>query len=116
MTTIRCKFPIATKKAPVVVQAPTPRVARQLAFAYHVERLIESGELTDYAAAAEALGVTRARITQIMKLLLLAPELQYRILLREIDASERALRAAVGQANWQEQLDLWAHTSKDSGS
>ncbi len=116
MTTIRCQFPIATKRVPVAVQAPTPRVARMLALAHHIERLVDEGTLADYAAAAGALGVTRARMTQVMKLLLLAPELQRRILLREIDASERALRVAVGEANWQKQLDLWSHTSKDSGT
>ncbi len=87
-----------------------------LALAHHIERLVEEGTLADYAAAAGALGVTRARMTQVMKLLLLAPELQYRILLREITASERGLRVLSAKSNWQEQLDLWASKSKDSAS
>ena len=45
------------------------------------------------------------------KLLLLAPEHQRRVLLREIDASERALRAAVGEPDWQKQRDLSPPTS-----
>ncbi len=116
MTTIRCQFPIATKRVSVAVQAPTPRVARMLALAHHIERLVNEGALADYAAAAGALGVTRARMTQVMKLLLLAPELQHLILLREIDATERGLRVLSAKPNWQEQLDLWTSTSKDSGS
>ena len=44
--------------------------------ALHVEWLIEDGELEDYADAARALGLTRARLTQVMNLLLLAPKIQ----------------------------------------
>ncbi len=111
MTTIRCQFPIATKRVPVAVQAPMPRVARMLALAHHIERLVDEKRLADYAAAAGSLGVTRARMTQVMKLLLLAPELQHRILLHEITASERGLRVLSAKSNWQEQLDLWAPAS-----
>ena len=82
------------------------RAARQLALAHHIERMVESGKLADYAAAARALGITRARLTQIMNLLLLAPVLQRRVLLGELDVSERALRATTGEPNWQVQLDL----------
>ena len=56
------------KKSPSV-----SRVARQLALAYHVERLIEDGVLKDYAEAARVLGITRARMTQVTNLLNLAP-------------------------------------------
>ena len=75
-----------------------------LALAHHIERLVEAGTLTDYAAAAGALGVTRARVTQLMNMLLLAPELQHGVLVGEIDASQRALRAAAGEASWTRQL------------
>ncbi|MEM7311170.1 MAG: hypothetical protein AAF682_31170 [Planctomycetota bacterium] len=82
---------------------PVSRAARQLALAHYVERLIEDGQLKDYAAAASALGLTRARLTQIMTLLLLAPELQERVLSGEMGGSERSLRGAVGEASWEAQ-------------
>ena len=52
------------------LQPPPPpsRAARMLALAHHVERLIEAGELTGYADAARGLGLTRARLTQVMNL------------------------------------------------
>ena len=42
------------------------RAARRLALAHFIERAIESGQIKDYADAARKLGVTRARLTQVM--------------------------------------------------
>jgi hypothetical protein len=67
------------------------RLARQLALAYEIDRLIEDGALT-YAEAAKRLGVSRARITQIANLRWLPVAVQERILAGEIDGSERDLR------------------------
>ena len=113
--TVRCKFAPAPKPAPgrAVLKAvrrrkPTgpSRAARMLALAHHVERQIEDGTIPGYAAAARALGVTRARVTQLMNLLLLAPELQARIASRELVVTERVLRQVVGEPLWEEQLVL----------
>ena len=51
-------------------------------------------------------GLTRARLTQIMNLLLLAPEIQCRIATGELPLIERALRRVVGEPDWDEQLVL----------
>ncbi len=75
-----------------------------LALAHHVERLIEAGELSGYAKAARAIGLTRARLTQVMNLMLLAPDIQESILLGELDGSERRMRTVVYQAEWPQQL------------
>ena len=107
--TVRCKFVPAAKPAPgravtKAVCSPLPngpsRTARMLALAHHIEHQIENGAIPDYAAAARALGVTRARLTQIMNLLLLAPEIQGRILRSELVPTERALRGVVGEPDW----------------
>ncbi len=74
-----------------------------LAFAHHVERLIDAGELSGYAEAARALGVTRARLTQIMKLLLLAPDVHEQILAGGLVGSERRLRRVVDEPIWSRQ-------------
>jgi hypothetical protein len=52
----------------------------RLALAYHVDRLIESGELRSHSVAASTLGVTKGRLARIMALLNLAPGIQERIL------------------------------------
>ncbi len=107
--TVRCKFVAATKRAPGrtvtrAAKSPKPRApsraARMLALAHHIERLIEAGELTGYSEAARSLGLTRARLTQVMSLLLLAPNTQERLLLGDLRASERALRAQVKEPAW----------------
>ena len=82
---------------------PVSRAARQLALAHHIERLVDAGELADYAEAARLLGLTRARVTQVMNLLLLAPEVQERVLCGDEPVSERHLRDAVGEPVWDAQ-------------
>ena len=57
-----------------------PRVAKLMALAIRFEDLIQRGEVTDYAELARLAHVTRARITQIMNLRLLAPDIQEAIL------------------------------------
>ena len=71
--------------------------------------MIGSGEIRDWAEAARWVGVTRARMTQIANLLLLAPKIQEGILslpnvARGPDpVTEHALRAAAAHADWQRQ-------------
>ena len=81
-----------------------------LALAHHIERLIEVGELTDYAEAAQALGLTRARLTQITQLLQLAPEVQEQVLLGTLTWTERRLRQVVREASWHRQLVVCGRT------
>ena len=90
-----------------------PRVVRMLALAYKIDRMIRDGELQDLADAARAVGVTRARMTQIANLLLLAPDIQEAILnlpparSRRDSVSERSLRTIVAEPNWDVQRRLW---------
>ena len=70
----------AASSAPRPTQGRVPRVARQLALAHKIEAMIREGELRDLADAARAMGLTRARVTQVMNLLLLAPAIQEAIL------------------------------------
>src|SRR6266849_9645735 len=86
-----------------------PRVTRLLALAHRIEVMIRSGEIRDWAGAARLAGVTRARMTQIAKLLLLAPRIQEGILnlsnvTRGPDpVTERVLRAAAAHVDWRSQ-------------
>jgi hypothetical protein len=58
-----------------------PRVAKLLALAHRFESLLHDGVVRDYAELGNLGHVTRARISQIMALLFLAPDLQEEILL-----------------------------------
>jgi len=68
------------------------RAARNLALAHHIERLIERGELRDYAHAAQRLGITRARMTQVMNLFLLPIAEQEDLILGRSARTEHAMR------------------------
>src|SRR5712691_9540922 len=97
-----------TEPVPVPV-GRVPRVTRFLALAHAIDGRIRSGEIRDWAEAARLVGVTRARMTQIAKLLLLSPRIQGAILnlsnvTRGADpVSERALRAATAHVDWRRQ-------------
>ena len=96
---------------PAPVRHPA-HVARMLALAHHFQRSIDRGLVPDRAAVARRLGLTRARITQFLDLLLLAPDLQAKVLEMEaVDGveptSERALRSLVHAGNWAEQRAAW---------
>lgn len=84
-----------------------------LALAHALQRRVDAGEFADYADMARALGFTRARITQLMDLLLLAPDIQHEILHLEVapgaqPISERALREGVLRSlDWSEQRRAW---------
>ena len=85
-----------------------PRVARLLALAHRFEKLIRDGEVRDYADLARLGHVTRARLSQIMDLLL-APDIQEAILFLPAVASgvdpmrERQLRQIVTVLDWAKQ-------------
>jgi len=89
------------------------RIARQLALAHDLQRRVDTGEFADYADMARSLGFTRARISQLMDLLLIAPAIQEEILFLEVppgtkQIAERALRSALLRSkDWAAQMQAW---------
>jgi hypothetical protein len=95
------------------------RVARLLALAHQIEAKVQSGVYDDLADAARKLGLTRARVTQIVNLTLVAPEIQEAILTwppivagRDL-ITERTLRAIVAEPPWPNQIALWNALRRD---
>jgi len=90
-----------------------PRIARLLALARHIDDLVRSGALGSYAAAARLGHVSRARISQILALLHLAPDLQEQLLFLQRPSRGRAapvLRQVLQVAaalDWDEQRRRW---------
>ncbi len=75
----------------------TPRVVELLRKAMGWQDLIESGKVAKQSEIARREGITRARVTQIMGLLRLAPEIQKQILsmpggVSRLAVTERMLR------------------------
>lgn len=98
------------KQEPKVPLPPSiPRVTRLMALAIKFQDMIDRGEVRDFADIARLGYVTRARMTQIMNLLLLAPDLQERLLsaTSETLSKERTLRNVVRIPDWPEQRKLF---------
>lgn len=91
-----------------------PRVARLVALAIRCEKLIRDGIVADQSELARFGHVTTARMTQIMSLLNLAPDLQEQILLlprteRGRDAvKETDVRPIATTLDWRKQRRMWA--------
>ena len=103
----------AARRATVAPQGRIPRVTRLLALAHRIDQMIAAGEIADWADAARRCGLTRARLSQIGNLLLLAPSIQDEILafapvtIGRDPVTERQLRPIVAEPDWSEQLKLW---------
>lgn len=91
-----------------------PRVARLMALAIKYDWLLRKGVVADLSELARLCHVTQPRMTQIMNLLHLAPDIQEAILhLPAIERGpdpvhERSLRQITCKVAWQEQRRLWA--------
>ena len=90
-----------------------PRISRLMALAIKFERLICEGEIRNYRALAEAGQISRARLTQIMRLTELAPSIQEELLflpktLAGPDrVTEKALRKVARSIDWDQQKQLF---------
>ena len=87
-----------------------PRITRLLALAIHFDGLIQSGVVSNYSELARLGYVTRARMTQIMNLLMLAPAIQEELLFLPRVEEGRGevclgeLQAVASVVAWREQL------------
>ena len=103
-------------------QGTVPRISRLLALAHHIQELIETGQARDLAEVARRGHVTRARVTQIMNMLLLAPEIQEEILFLPPTAKGkdpitlRGIREVVGNRFFDRQRTLWRRRRSASSS
>ena len=87
----------------------TPRVVELLRKAIEWQALLESGDDANQASIAHREGITRARVTQVMGMLRLAPEIQDQFLslpdmVRRPAISERALRPIAQIVNPEQQI------------
>lgn len=93
-------------------RARIPRITRLMALAIKFQDMVARGEVRDFADLARLGHVTRARLTQIMNLLLLAPQIQEEILRMSGQATmneicERDLRPVTRIDEWRSQRQAW---------
>jgi len=92
-------------------QPRIPRITRLMALAIKFQETVDRGEVRDYADLARLGYVTRARITQIMNLLNLAPDIQEELLHLaasvENRLAERQIRSITKIVPWTTQRKAW---------
>jgi hypothetical protein len=76
----RLAEPAPRPERPAIDPSTVPRITRMLVLAYHFERLVREGKVKNYAEIARMTGLSRARVTQIVNLTLIALVDQERIL------------------------------------
>ncbi len=91
-----------------------PRVTQVMALAIQFQEMVRTGEVRDCADLARLAGLTRERISQVMKLAWLAPDIQMEILYLpavhggRFPVSEVAARKIATVLSWAEQRAEWA--------
>ena len=131
MTTITCKVQFTTRNRRRCLaganeperrgpQARVPRISKLMALAIRFDQLLRDGTVRDMSELARLAHVTQPRMTQIMNLLHLAPDLQEELLFiapttngRE-HVHERAMRPLCAETSWPRQRRLWV-SMKPSG-
>jgi hypothetical protein len=99
-----------------------PRVARVMALALRFEGLIRQGAVKDYAELARLGHVTRARVSQVMNLLNLAPEIQEALLFLPLTQRGRdpmilaQLQPIASSPDWRKQRLLWKALASRAGT
>jgi hypothetical protein len=125
--TRRIHFTMADKGHREIKQGPAPvrdsaagrvpRVSRLMALAIKFDHLLATGAVGDQAELADLGHVTRARVTQIMNLMHLAPDIQEAILYLPRSThgrdpiTERDVRAVAAEVDWAKQRRLWRRCS-----
>lgn len=90
-----------------------PRIARLMALAIRMRELVDEKSVTDYAELARLAHVTRARMTQVMNLLSLAPDIQEEILFLPLSdggrdpVREKMIRPIASIPDWRKQRAMW---------
>ncbi len=97
-----------------------PRITKLMALAIRFDTLIQDGIVKDQAEIARLGHVSRARVTQIMNLLNLAPEIQEEILfLPRVEKGKdrihlKGVLPVAAEVKWEWQRRLWMSQVDDS--
>jgi len=90
-----------------------PRVARLMALALRLDELVRTSQVASYSALASLGHVTRARISQILNLIHLAPDIQEALLFLPPTVRGRDpiiladLQPIAAALDWRKQRRLW---------
>jgi hypothetical protein len=103
--------PSTPKPDPPAPVGRVPRISRLMALAIRCEQILRSGAVPDASALARLAHVSQPRMTQILNLTLLAPDIQEQLLFLDPvdegkpDVSEKGLRGVSAEVHWGRQRD-----------
>jgi len=103
----------ATAPPPVLKYARYPRITQVVALALQFQEMIDRGEIRQHSDLARLGCVSRERVSQIMMLTWLAPDIQEAILRLpqtprgRFHISEAALRPIARMPMWEDQRACW---------
>ena len=107
-------IPPTPASEPMVHRGQLPRVTRLLAQAIQYEDMLRRGVGKDFADLARLACLSRERISQLARLLWLAPDIQKEVLslprtpAGRFPVGEPALRSIASRMRWREQRQLWS--------
>ena len=105
---------LSTAPPPPPAKPRIPPIAKLMALAIRYESLLRSGTVSGTAELAQLCHVSQPRITQILNLNHLAPDIQEALLhlpptVRGRDAiHEKALRPITAELSWRKQRAMWS--------
>lgn len=104
----------ATEKQPDAFPGQVPRISKLMALAIRMDELLRTGEVRDLAELARLGHVSQPRVTQILNLTLLAPEIQEELLHLPLVKTgkpgihEKMVRPIAAEMDWDRQREMWS--------
>ena len=98
---------------PAVAEGRVPRISKLMALAIRFDGLVRDGKISDRSELARLARVTQPRMTQIMNLTHLAPDIQEELLFLPLVTDgrdpihERMLRPICAEIHWTQQRRRW---------
>jgi hypothetical protein len=90
---------------------------QNLVLAYQIQELFDKGKARNLGQVAQWLHTTHARISQIMNLLFLAPDIQEEILFsyeeKVFQLTEHKIRKIPMEVSWTKQREMWNEICKE---
>ena len=99
--------------SPETPQGKILRISRLMALAIHCHELLRSGQVSNQSELARYANITPARMTQILTLLNLAPDIQEELLFLPRttngrgEVQEKEVRQIAMELDWKKQREQW---------
>ena len=99
--------------SPDTPKGKIPRISRLMALPIHCNELLRSGQITNQSELARYAQITPARMTQILTLLNLSPDIQEELLflsrttVGRKEIQEMAVRKIAMELDWRRQRETW---------